>query len=149
MRRLIVMTFAALLMLGGIASAQTATPTDTPTDTPTPTASPTATWTPLPGGPIAHGTSAVSCPTTAGFATAIPDSTPAPGETSGVPNRFCAIFQDQDSTNAVLLIDCAVKATIAKLYALGPPATICGTNAVCCRGVGGTVSLSIGETTRK
>ena len=101
------------------------------------------------GGPIAHATTAVSCPTASSIATAIPASTPAPGETSGMPNRLCTVMQDQDSTNAVLILDCGTAATIMKLYASGAAGTICATNAICCQGVSGTVSISVGETTRK
>ena len=87
-------------------------------------------------GPIAHATTAVSCPTASSIATAIPASTPAPGETSGMPNRLCTVMQDQDSTNAVLILDCGTAATIMKLYASGAA----GTAIVAVQSVGKDVS---------
>lgn len=91
----------------------------------------------------------VSCATTG--ATAIPASTPAAHDPSGQPNRLCVSLEDLDASNPVFVGDCTTTSATTgyKLYASGPSFTYCGSSALCCFGSGGTVSISVTETTKQ
>lgn len=85
----------------------------------------------------------VACPTAA--ATAIGASSL---DSFGQPNRLCVSIDDTDATNAVRIGGSNVDATHGSKITAGSSKTYCVVDALYCFGVGGTVTITVTESTR-